>query len=531
MKLTPEAATDAAMARHEAVISADDTRRNTIPTQADVNAALEAAKRRMINESLDASDPLQVLDASLEAVVLKDQRSGTDSPDAMARRLKLRDLRMTLANGDASLVSHEVQEVLEQTGTVAPEGSPEHRDLVQKLIRAEIEALQRTLERDEGNFGGHPTDKLISDAMDRATTAGIQRDAAEPTLERFLSENPGGVKESRLTQMRRDVGLFLDTFGAGTSIASLDKRAVRDWKALLMQWPVKATETAAFRGLSMSAVIAANTSAGKPTISAQTINRHLSSLSAFCNWCVSNGYLETNPVQGMQLRKVTHAKRATFTTDQLNTLFKSPLYTGCEADGPWRLMAKPGKVQIRDHRYWLPLIMLFSGARPAEIGQLETADVRQEHGTWIMHITTEGEGDKSTKTAGSMRVVPVHSELIKLGFLDYHKAQAASGSTRLFPNAKRNDSGQMLADYSREFSRYLSRIGMGDDHGLSLYSFRHGAADALRRAGYLDEQFGYILGHTNATMTGRYGNLPEGMLKQRVELIEAIEYENLTLLK
>ncbi len=49
-----------------------------------------------------------------------------------------------------------------------------------------------------------------------------------------------------------------------------------------------------------------------------------------------------------------------------------------------------------------------------------------------MHITTEGEGEKSVKTKGSMRVVPIHSELIRLGFLDYHAGMKQAGQTRLF---------------------------------------------------------------------------------------------------
>jgi hypothetical protein len=53
---------------------------------------------------------------------------------------------------------------------------------------------------------------------------------------------------------------------------------------------------------------------------------------------------------------------------------------------------------------------------------LSTVDVRQLHGFWVIHITEEGSPLKSTKTAGSMRVVPIHSELIKLGLVDYHGA-------------------------------------------------------------------------------------------------------------
>lgn len=65
----------------------------------------------------------------------------------------------------------------------------------------------------------------------------------------------------------------------------------------------------------------------------------------------------------------------------------------------------------------------------------------------------------------------------------------------------------MTADFSQDFPRYLTKIGLKDGRGLSLHSFRHGAADALRRAGFLDEQFGVILGHTSGTMTQRYGKL------------------------
>ncbi|WQP07794.1 hypothetical protein U8C39_19410 [Sinorhizobium meliloti] len=87
----------------------------------------------------------------------------------------------------------------------------------------------------------------------------------------------------------------------------------------------------------------------------------------------------------------------------------------------------------------------------------------------------------------------------------------------------------MIADFSRDFPRYLTKIGLKEGRGLSLYSFRHGATDAWRRAGLLDEQFGYILGHTSATMTQRYGTLPQGMLEQRVELVHAIVYPGLNL--
>lgn len=329
--------------------------------------------------------------------------------------------------------------------------------------------------------------------------------------------------------MRRDVSLLVHIAGDGCHVSKIDKKLVREWKALLIGFPVKATEMLAFKGMKLREIVAANEKIKKPVLTDRSVNRYLSSLSGFCKWLVNNGYLEHNPVTGMSLPKESHTTTLPFTTDQLNTLFASPLFTGCQSADVWSLMAKKGNVLIRDHRYWVPLIMLYSGARPSEIGQLLLSDVREEHGRWIMHITTEGEGDKRTKTKGSMRVVPLHPMQIRLGFIDYHTAQSVAGETQLFPKAVRNVRGQMMAEFSREFSRYLSRIGIKEGRGVSLYSFRHGVTDALRRAGYLDEQFGLILGHTQGTTTGRYGILAHGMLEQRAQLINAIDYPRLDL--
>ncbi|WP_411837036.1 site-specific integrase [Paracoccus sp. ME4] len=431
-----------------------------------------------------------------------------------------------------ALIAHEVDDYLSRNGLLVDRGTPDWISLARHMMRAEIEALERTLERDRGDYTGQPRDPLVTPAT------GPRRETAKPgesimeVFEIFARENPRGVAKDRVDQCRRDIGTFVDLVGANFPVAKIGKPEVRDWKQLLVKYPVKATETKAFAGMSMQQIIKANEQVGKPVIADRTVNRYLSSLSAFLSWAVNNGYLDRNPIEGLMLKKEAKAPTLPFKSDELQTLFKSPWFVGCQSADEWRNVAKPGNVLIRDHRFWVPLIMLFSGARPGEIGQLAVSDVRQEHGHWIMHITTEGEATeagKSVKTAGSMRVVPVHPELVRLGFLSYHEKRVADGGAQLFPGAIRNKRGQMLADLSREFGRYLTRIGMKEGRGLSLYSFRHGATDALRRAGYLDNQFGFILGHVEPSMTGRYGIMPQGMLEQRVELVNAIAYPDLEL--
>lgn len=509
-------------------LARDDQERASLPTEADIDAARAEAVARIDREDLSGLDPLVFLDAGLDLMVA--QRAGEVSSDH--RAVKLAELRKHLAKGETALIAHEVDDYLEKNRLLVQRGTPDWISVARHMMRAEIEALQRASERDRGDFTGQPADPLVKPAT------GPRREVAEPgegimdIFEIFASENPKGVAKDRVDQCRRDIGTFVQLVGASFPIAKISKVEVREWKQLLVKYPVKATETKAFAGMNIMQVVKANEKVGKPVLADRTVNRYLSSLGAFLSWAEGNGYLPRNPVEGLMLKKEAKAPTLPFNSDQLATLFNSPWFAGCQSADEWRNVAKPGNVLIRDHRYWVPLIMLFSGARPGEIAQLAVNDVRQLHDHWIMHITTEGdetEEGKSVKTAGSMRVVPVHPELIRLGFLDYHAGRVKDGGASLFPGAVRNERGQIMADVSREFGRYMTRIGLKKGRGLSLYSFRHGAADALRRAGFLDQQFGFILGHTEPSTTGKYGIMPQGMLHQRVELVNAIAYPGLNL--
>lgn len=510
----------------------DEERRARQPDEAGAEAAKKiaqtAAFRRVESEKIDITDALALVDVRTEIEALAE----ASKLEVSARQARLAELRKHLAANEFALISHEVDEYLRANRLLVDRGTPDWISLARHIMRAEIEALQRTLERDRGDYTGQPSDPLVKPAT------GPRREVAKPgetimeIFEIFARENPRGVAKDHVDQCRRDVGTFVELVGASFPIAKISKNEVREWKQLLVQYPVKATETKAFAGMNIQQVVKANEKVKKPVLADRTVNRYLSSLGAFLTWAVNNGYLDKNPTEGLMLKKEAKAPTLPFKPDQLTTLFNSPWFAGCKSADEWRNVAKPGDVKIRDHRFWVPLIMLFSGARPGEIGQLAVTDVRQEHGHWIMHITTEGdetEQGKSVKTAGSMRVVPVHPELIRLGFIRYHEERVKAGGTALFPGAVRNKRGQMMADLSREFGRYLTRIGMKEGRGISLYSFRHGAADALRRAGFLDQQFGFILGHTEASMTGKYGIMPQGMLQQRVELVNAITYPGLNL--
>ncbi|MDX0356746.1 tyrosine-type recombinase/integrase [Sinorhizobium medicae] len=511
---------------YEATLQRDEQKRRAMPIPADMHAEEQRLLRRIEKAEINSDDIIGMINAHTEYELML--RARTDDANLRARRLTA--LKAALISGDTRLIEPAVRDFITRHRLLVEVGSSdEYRELCTLMTRAEIEGLERTLERDKGDYSGAPKDPIVKPATGTTREAAAPGETIMDLFDTYARENPGQIKPDTLAQARRDVGLFVEHVGSTFPVHRIDKKAVREWKALLLQYPVKATETKVFEGMKLAQIVKHNATVKKPVISTTTVNRYLSGFSAFCTWLANHGYLQQNPAADMFLKKSKEKTTKPFTVDQMNTLFKSPFFTGCQSDDAPRFWNKPGNVTIRDHRFWVPLVMLYSGARPAEIAQLGIDDLRPEHGHWIMHITTEGDGDKSVKTDGSMRVVPVHKELVKLGFLDYHADMREAGHTRLFPLAERNERGQMMADFSRDFPRYLTKIGLKSGRGLSLYSFRHGVADALRRAGHLDEQFGFILGHVAGTMTQRYGTLPQGMLEQRVKLINAIAYPGLNL--
>jgi integrase len=494
--------------RYLTLVTDDEKFRQTLPTTDDLDAIWKHLETEFGEQSVTAFRIYEELRDQFD----NDQR---DRAGRLAR------LKSEAARGETKLIADIVEQVIEARKLAIDPGTPEYRKLAQGLQRAELEGLARTVERDRGDFSGSPKDKLVS----KPTV--FEPPKGERILElfdRYAREKSGKVSPDTWNSNRKVVALFDDFVGGGAHVSALNRQNVRDWKNRLFEWPVKATETREFRGLSFLDVIERNKVVGKPVIQAKTVNRYLAALGGFCTWLLANDFIREDVMPGMYLEVDRRAKTVLpYTAQQLRAIFASSLFHRCGGD---KLEHQAGTVRVRDWRYWLPLIAIFSGARLGELCQLNVADVRQLHGVWIFHITEEGAGGKSTKTAGSMRIVPVHSRLIKLGFLKFHARMAALGD-RLFPEFKPDARGYISGTASGFYGDYLTRIGVKTDRTTNFHSFRHNVADAFRAAGYMDEQYGVLLGHVKASTTQRYGIMPEGPLKDRAVMIEAVSFPSI----
>ena len=182
-------------------------------------------------------------------------------------------------------------------------------------------------------------------------------------------------------------------------------------------------------------------------LSHKTILKHTERVSALFNWAINQGYISENVFRGkVEPIRTKQMIEKYFTADEMN------LILGADLKGESLEQNKP-------ERYWVTLLSAYSGARLNEICQLETSDIQQHSGIWVMNLTGDSE-DKSIKTEAGNRIIPLHPRLLKLGFLDYVQQIRNGNHQKLFPNLKKMLSTGYGTLIIRWFDRYLKRLGI-----------------------------------------------------------------------
>jgi integrase len=219
-----------------------------------------------------------------------------------------------------------------------------------------------------------------------------------------------------------------------------------------------------------------------------------------------------NPFDGQKVKAVGESYQP-FTEDELHTLF---------AALPREI--KPAKHTPETALPWVVLIGAYTGARLEEISQLSAADVRKvsANGATITVIDIHNGGKNALKNEASVRLVPVHSELVRAGLLRYVAALPKGGP--LFPGLVRRASkgGKVGARLGELFRKKLIALGLKRD-GLCFHSFRHTVAGRLDQAGVSQSDASRVLGHDVAGMSyGVYSTGPG--LKRLAAVVEEIRY-------
>jgi integrase len=98
------------------------------------------------------------------------------------------------------------------------------------------------------------------------------------------------------------------------------------------------------------------------------------------------------------------------------------------------------------------MLGIYTGARVNELAQLEVKDIIVEEGIPAITITASGGTAKRIKSESSRRTIPLHKDLLTLGFLVYVSNIRQQGHTQLFPTLKPGPNGYQHYFNSHHFA-------------------------------------------------------------------------------
>lgn len=201
----------------------------------------------------------------------------------------------------------------------------------------------------------------------------------------------------------------------------------------------------------------------------RTRNRHISSLRGVFRWAADNG-LPTPSINFESLFiAVSKAKRSrnlrpATPMGDVAKLFSLAVFTGCQphSGGTGQIVLNArfssGDVVIHDAFYWVPLLLYYTGARREELCKLAPHDVHDAAG--IPYIMIDFTDFGRIKNDHSVRPVPLHSELIRLGFLEFVQECRRRNYDVLFPELRPTNAVQVFGDvYYKNIWQNLKKRG------------------------------------------------------------------------
>jgi integrase len=247
----------------------------------------------------------------------------------------------------------------------------------------------------------------------------------------------------------------------------------------------------------------------------RTRNLYASLLQSVFKSAIRRGrFTAASPFEAQKL-EVDEEHYKPFTTGEINKLF-----------APAKFIIRPDKHTVHTALPWVTLIGAYTGARLEEIAQLRVADIQEHDGVWFFDIH-DGNGN-SLKNKSAPRYVPIHSQLIAAGLLDY--VAGLQKDSRLFPalkprKSKNNKVGAVLSDEFRD-----RRLGVGVVRdGVNFHSFRHTITNMFDKLGVSDTDAARVLGHkVDGISYSVYSHDGPG-LKRLAKIVERIKHPGLVI--
>ena len=380
-------------------------------------------------------------------------------------------------------------------------------DLVRRGL---MELGRRQLARTGDDHRHLVFDHLFNPASPISATFG---ELAEQIM-RLAEENAAinHMGEKGLDKQRASLAVIREIVGDNTPIRDVNYDVCLGVRRVLAELP--ANKVKFYGAMPISEAVDRSKAEGRPPMSPVTQETYLRALRDVLDLAVNKGLIPVNyaaRISPIKKDNVSAAsKRISFTPEQIVQFFDGAFYRACADHSP------PYAADKKAWRFWLPLMCLFMGMRPNEACQMNTDDVkRTAGGTWYLDIVASADHDdaktaqaaKTLKTAASRRKIPIHPELIAIGFLGFVENRQKHSGSRLFADLKPDKYGNLASYALRRFRENYLPASITLQPRQSFYSFRHSFRDALRRIGAPPDALQALGGWSQGKLTSDdYGN-------------------------
>jgi integrase len=325
-------------------------------------------------------------------------------------------------------------------------------------LRRQRDDLQRQKEELEGSAVIGQGEAIVA-ALSRRLGLPLQS-ANTPTVSRFLGDTY--TRERRLADdSHRHIVNSITLFSRITGdkrLTDYRRTDIVDYVRTLEQLSNSTGKSPEDKTATVERLL--EKSAGKPTMNATTVEKHVQHVKSFFNTARRHLNFTTSDALDELFDDIDLSdfvplpqKRKSWPIDKLNALHGTPIWQGTSSrPNDFTKRHKEGDHIYRDAYWWLPIASLWTGARLEELAQLHHEDlITDSSGIRFIHI--HNEGIRRVKTTNSIRRVPVHSVLTQFGFLDLFDREKAG--QRIWPELKPTGRMQKFGDtYSSHFGDY-----------------------------------------------------------------------------
>jgi integrase len=426
---------------------------------------------------------------------------------------------------------------------------PEHFDSVSNGVRSTaVVQAQPAASPTQANAWYAPAATGVVDAP-CPVGAGALVTLGEAVTGRMKAKQGSAWVGKTLSDAKTSARLLVEYFGASTPVDTITKKMAREYRSDLGRIPAMHGKLGRYHGLTLkeavaeadafdeeieSGAIAAVELTGRgfrngkvARLTLKTGKKHLSfAKGVFDQIMEDDTRLQMNPFAGLQYSNAEIEKqggnaRQMWRDQDIAALLASPIWSGCA--GPDQRDV-PGDQLIKDARYWVPLLALFAGLRLEEACQLEADDIRNIEG--VDCICVDRGPYKTVKSASSVRQIPVHSVLKKIGLLELAARRRGVLHTKLFPELERAGPHKLYGyAFSKSFTAYRRSVDLYE-LWMDFHSLRTTFSTNILRQKKVDTLVSVLLGHKlqGLTSTNYFRGFRVEDMVDTVELVDFGKY-------